>query len=64
MPFGGGWFIVMAQLSSGQISNHYEDEDWSSFNVPERPRAAVWDEHTVADVVARLTAQIRTNLDE
>ena len=22
--FGGGWFIVMAQLPTGQISNHYE----------------------------------------
>lgn len=23
--FGGGWFIVMAELPTGQISNHYEN---------------------------------------
>ena len=24
--FGGGWFIVMAELPTGQISNHYEEQ--------------------------------------
>ena len=34
--FGGGWFIVMAYLPTGQISNHYRIEDWNLFNIPER----------------------------
>lgn len=25
--FGGGWFIVVATLPTGQISNHYKAED-------------------------------------
>jgi len=29
--FGGGWFIVVANLPSGQISNHYEMKDWELF---------------------------------
>lgn len=34
--FGGGWFIVMAYLPTGQVSNHYRIEDWNLFNIPER----------------------------
>ena len=56
--FGGGWFIVMAQLPSGQISNHYEAKDWDLFRVPERPVAEQWDGHTPADVAERLRAYI------
>lgn len=26
--FGGGWFIVMANLPTGQVSNHYRAEEW------------------------------------
>ena len=29
--FGGGWFIVVAILPTGQISNHYKMEDWHLF---------------------------------
>ena len=29
--FGGGWFIVVAILPQGQISNHYQVEDWDLF---------------------------------
>lgn len=32
--FGGGWFIVMAYLPTGQVSNHYRIEDWNLFNIP------------------------------
>jgi hypothetical protein len=52
--FGGGWFIVMAELPTGQISNHYEAQDWDLFQVPEREAANLWDGHTPADVVDRL----------
>ena len=52
--FGGGWFIVVAQTPHGQISNHYEKEDWDLFRCEERERGAVWDGHTPQDVVQRL----------
>lgn len=52
--FGGGWFIVMAQLPSGQISNHYEAKDWDLFHVPEWDKAERWDGHTPGDVTVRL----------
>lgn len=57
--FGGGWFIVMATLPTGQISNHYEATDWDLFKVPERDRADEWDGHTAQDVADRLTAFLR-----
>lgn len=44
--FGGGWFIVMATLPTGQISNHYKKEHWNLFDVPARVIADEWDGHT------------------
>lgn len=53
--FGGGWFIVVAVLPTGQISNHYKIEDWDLFKVPEFDKAQVeFDGHTPADVVTKL----------
>lgn len=53
--FGGGWFIVVAILPTGQISNHYEAKDWDLFKVPVVEKAKYeFDGHTPADVVARL----------
>ena len=53
--FGGGWFIVVAVLPSGQISNHYEDKDWDLFKIPETPTAMFeFDGHTPQDVLNRL----------
>ncbi len=57
--FGGDWFIVMAQLPTGQISNHYEASDWDLFQIPERDTANQWDGHTAADVAERLASAIR-----
>lgn len=57
--FGGGWFIVMAKLPTGQISNHYEAKDWDYFQVPERERADEWDGHTASDVAVRLAKFLR-----
>jgi len=55
--FGGGWFIVVAILPNGQISNHYEAKDWNLFDVPETECAMFeFDGHTSIDVVARLKA--------
>lgn len=53
--FGGGWFIVSAQLVTGQITNHYPAEHWKLFRIPDRARAADWDGHTAAQAYQRLT---------
>ena len=53
--FGGGWFIVVANLPSGQISNHYEMKHWDLFRVPSVEKAKYeWDGHTSEDIIKRL----------
>lgn len=52
--FGGGWFIVMANLPTGQISNHYELKDWDLFKIPEKEKADEWDGHTPQEAARRL----------
>jgi len=53
--FGGGWFIVVAVLPTGQISNHYKAEDWDLFKIPEVEKAKyTFDGHTSSDVLKRL----------
>lgn len=56
--FGGGWFVVTAQLPTGQITNHYEAKDWDLFNIPEVETAPEWDGHTPQDVATRLRATL------
>jgi len=60
--FGGGWFIVMAELPTGQISNHYEDQYWDLFKIPEKERANVWDGHTPQQAYERMLKYINGNL--
>ena len=58
--FGGGWFIVVAMLPSGQISNHYELKDWDLFNIPEYEKSKYeFDGHTPEDVRVRMIAFLR-----
>lgn len=53
--FDGNWFIVVAKLPTGQISNHYEAKDWNLFNIPEHDKALFpFDNHTGQDVIERL----------
>jgi len=52
--FGGGWFIVMAELPTGQISNHYEAKYWDLFKIPVKENANIWDGHTPNDAANRL----------
>lgn len=53
--FGGGWFIVSAQLPTGQISNYYEAIHWDKFRIPETEKALFeFDGHTTQDVIERL----------
>lgn len=57
--FGGGWFIVVAMLPTGQISNHYKNEFWNLFRVPSYEKAQFeYDGHTSGDVLERLKAVI------
>ena len=53
--FGGGWFIVVAVLPTGQISNHYKAEYWDLFKIPEVDKALFeFDGHTTLDCINRL----------
>ena len=53
--FGGGWFIVVAVLPTGQISNHYENKDWELFKIDAVNEALFpFDDHTPKDVLERL----------
>jgi hypothetical protein len=53
--FGGGWFIVVANLPNGQISNHYEAKDWDLFKIPIVDKAKYeFDGHKGEDVIKRL----------
>lgn len=53
--FGGGWFIVVAMLPNGQISNHYEAKDWDLFQILEYPTAIYeFDGHSSRDVLNRI----------
>ena len=55
IPFGDDdWFIVQAELPTGQISNHYEMKDWDLFQVPIKEKANQYDGHTPQDVAKRL----------
>lgn len=53
--FGGGWFIVVAMLPTGQITNHYKEEDWGLFQIPTFETALYeFDGHSSSDVINRL----------
>jgi len=53
--FGGNWFIVVAVLPTGQISNHYHKDDWDLFKVPIFEKAKYeFDGHSSGDVLNRL----------
>ena len=57
--FGGGWFVVMATLPTGQISNHYEMKYWDLFNVDEVDKAYQWDGHTPQEAANRLEEYLK-----
>lgn len=55
IPFGDpNRFIVVAELPTGQISNHYEMKDWFLFQVPEKELSNEWDGHSPNDLAKRL----------
>lgn len=54
------WFIVVAILPTGQVSNHYHRDYWALFRCPEVPIAKyAWDGHTSTDVCDRLERLIQ-----
>ena len=54
--FGGDNFIVIAELPTGQISNHYDLKDWDLFKIEEKEIPTIeYDGHTPKDVRVRLT---------
>lgn len=53
--FGGGWFVVFANLPTGQITNHYRISDWDLFDIPERIKVTEpFDGHTAENVLLRI----------
>lgn len=60
--FGRGWFVVMADLPTGQIYNHYEMKDWDLFKVPVQEKADKWDGHTPQQAAERLEEFIRKSI--
>jgi hypothetical protein len=57
--FGGGWFIVVATLPTGQVSNHYKAEYWDMFQAPEVVLPPEYDGHTPAVAAQRLQAALQ-----
>jgi len=56
--FGGGWFIVVATLPTGQVSFHYKLEYSHLFAVPEFAFPVAYDGHTPAIALQRLLLHI------
>lgn len=57
--FDGKYFVVVAELPAGQVTNHYEIKDWELFQLPIKSKANVWDGHSPQVAVERLEAFIR-----
>ena len=61
--FGGGWFIVVAELPTGQVSNHYEAQYWDNFVIPSRDIANKYDGHTPKQALSRI-AELKAQKEE
>lgn len=57
--FGGGWFIVVATLPTGQVANHYKAEHWDLFTIPEAT-PPTYDGHTPAIAAERMRALLNS----
>lgn len=60
--FGGGWFVVVAELPTGQVSNHYRELYWELFKVPEVEFAPEYDGHTPEMAAYRLFDALREKI--
>lgn len=61
--FGGGWFIVVAELPTGQVSNHYEAQYWDNFVIPSKDIANEYDGHTPKQALERI-AELKSQQEE
>ena len=62
--FGGGWFVVVAKLPTGLITNHYSAEYWNLFKVEECEKSKFeYDGHTSGDVINRIKEFIVENYE-
>jgi len=53
--FDGEYFIVVAQLPTGQVTNHYHRKYWDMFKINEYEKVNEdFDGHTSSDVIERL----------
>lgn len=53
--FDGEYFIVVATLPTGQVSNHYKLKHWDVFDgILQAARAPEWDGHTPAEAADRI----------
>lgn len=59
LAFGGDWFVVSAQLPTGQITNHYAAKYWDLFKIPAVEKAGAWDGHTPQEAAERMEAMLR-----
>ena len=62
--FGGGWFIVVATLPSGQVSNHYKAEYWDLFSIPAVFQPPEYDGHTPQQAAERLHQVLDVEAEE
>lgn len=52
--FDGEWFVVVAILPSGQVTNHYHVKYWDYFKIPSYEKVKdEFDGHTSTDVLIR-----------
>lgn len=57
--FDGEWFVVVAILPIGQITNHYHIKYWDYFKIKEYPKVKdEFDGHTSIDVLNRLKSMV------
>ena len=49
----------MAELPTGQISNHYEEQYWDLFKIPEKEKSNEWDGHTPQQAYKKMINYIK-----
>lgn len=55
----GEWFVVVADLPTGQVTNHYHADYWDMFDVAEAETAPKWDGHTAKEAAERMERYAR-----
>lgn len=57
------YFVVVVELPTGQITNHYKGEHWDLFRIPEKEFANEYDGHTPAEAADRIESYLRQNYE-